>query len=224
MLGIAVTAIASGAPSASAEGKVKLMTVETPYDLPDLPAGALGGSKIFLNLCPGGCTVRPGMDDAVTDTSILVNQTRTLPEYTGWQAGEWAQVLQCVKEVYSPFAVTVTDVRPAAGDIYEEIMIGGSPQDMGFPDGVGGVASVTPGCAANPKGVAFMFTSAINIFAQEAGGSRVHGACWIIAQETAHNFGLSHAYEFIEDGRSACSDPMTYRADCGGQKFYRNKV
>lgn len=228
MFGLAASALVMGSTSAKADtrdtSKVKLMSVELPYALPDVPAGALGGGKIFLNRCVGGCTVRPGMDDATTDTSVLVNQIKNLPEYTGWQTGEWEAVVQCVKEVYSPFAVTVSDVRPPAGDPYEEIMIGGSPQDIGLPQGVGGVASISPGCTPNPKGVAFAFTSAINVFAQEAGGSRVNGLCWIIAQETAHNFGLSHSYEFIEDGRSACNDPMTYRADCGGQKFYRNKV
>ncbi len=209
---------------ASAEGRVKLMTHTLDRPLPFLPAGALGGQTIFLNRCVGGCTVRPGMDDAATDTSSIVNAQKTLPEYTGFQTGEWAQIVQCVQEVYSPFNVHVVDVRPAAGAIYEEIMVGGDPNDLGLPTGVGGIASISPGCAANPKGVAFAFTSAIGIFAAEAGGSRVHGLCWILAQETAHNFGLDHEYEFVEDGRSACNDPMTYRADCGGQKFYRNKI
>ena len=35
-------------------------------------------------------------------------------------------------------------------------------------------------------------------------------------------YGLDHEYEFT-DGTSACNDPMTYRADCGGQKFFRNQ-
>jgi MYXO-CTERM domain-containing protein len=228
MSGLVVSAMVLGGASGAAaedESKLKLMTVPLPYELPDRPAGAITSGKIFLNLCPGGCTVRPGMDDATTDTSSLVTQVKNLPEYTGFAAGEWAQVLQCVKEVYSPYAVVVTDQRPPSTDSYAEIMIGGSPQDIGLPMGVGGVASIVPGCGANPKGVSFAFTSAINVFAAEAGGSRVHGLCWIIAQETAHNFiGGGHAYEFIEDGRSACNDPMTYRADCGGQKFFRNKV
>ncbi len=209
---------------ASADGQVKLMTHMLDRPLPQLPAGALGGQTIFLNRCVGGCTVRPGMDDAATDTSVVVTQQKTLPEYTGFQTGEWAQVVQCVQEVYSPFNVRVVDVRPAAGSIYEEIMVGGSPTDLGLPSRVGGIASVSPGCAANPKGVAFAFTSSIDVFATEAGGSRIHGLCWILAQETAHNFGLDHEFEFVEDGRSACNDPMTYRADCGGQKFYRNKI
>lgn len=227
MFGLVASALVIGGASANAETteRVKLETVQLPYHLPDRPAGAMGGSKMFLNLCPGGCIVRPGMDDATTDTSSIVQQQKSLSEYTGWQPGEWAQVLKCVQEVYSPFLVTVVDQRPAAGEIYEEIMIGGSPQEIGRDPGSGGVASVAPGCVANPKGVAFAFTSAINVFASEAGGSRVNGMCWIIAQETAHNFGIGgHSWEFIENSQSACNDPMTYRSDCGGQKFFRNKV
>lgn len=221
---LALAAVASAPSVAAAESGVKLMTKTLSYELPPVGAGALGGSTIFLNRCVGGCTVRVGMDDATTDTSQIPTTPSSLPEYTGFQTGEWEQVVQCVKEVYSPFNVKVTDVRPAAGSIYEEIMVGGDPANLGLPQGVGGIASISPGCAPNPKGVAFAFTSAINVFAQEAGGSRVHGLCWILAQETAHNFGLDHEYEFVDDGRSACNDPMTYRADCGGQKFYRNKI
>jgi MYXO-CTERM domain-containing protein len=45
--------------------------------------------------------------------------------------------------------------------------------------------------------------------------------CWTVAQESAHAFGLDHEFAF-KDGRSACNDPMTYRVDCGGQRFFRN--
>jgi hypothetical protein len=51
---------------------------------------------------------------------------------------------------------------------------------------------------------------------------RIYRICWTAAQETAHHFGLDHEYQFA-DGTSACNDPMTYREDCGGQKFFRNK-
>jgi uncharacterized protein (TIGR03382 family) len=49
----------------------------------------------------------------------------------------------------------------------------------------------------------------------------VLNVCWTAAQESAHAFGLDHEFEFT-NGRSACNDPMTYRMDCGGQKFFRN--
>jgi MYXO-CTERM domain-containing protein len=51
---------------------------------------------------------------------------------------------------------------------------------------------------------------------------RVYNICWTAAQESAHNYGLDHAFQY-SDGQSACNDPMTYRTDCGGEKFFRNK-
>jgi len=189
---------------------------------PPVADGELGGTTIFLNRCVGGCTVRPGPDNSETDTSPLTQNQTTLAEFT-FQPGEWEATVACAKEVYSPYNVNVTDTRPTAGQNYTEILVAGDPADLGLPNGVGGVASVPANCQPNVKGVSFAFTSAINIFAQEAGGSRVNGLCWIIAQETAHLYGLDHEYEFAEDARSACNDPMTYRADCGGQKFFRNR-
>ena len=66
--------------------------------------------------------------------------------------------------------------------------------------------------------------SAADVFAQEDNNNRVWGVCWIIAQESAHAYGLpDHEYEFVDYNESTCSDPMTYRPDCGGQKFFRNR-
>ncbi len=184
--------------------------------------GDLAGATIFLNRCVGGCMVRPGTDDAATDSSGLVSAASTLPEFT-FPAGEWEDVVACVQEVYSPYNLHVVATRPVGGILYSEIMVGGSPSDIGQDAGVGGVALVSANCQPNPKGVAFAFTSAIDVFASEDGGSRVHGLCWIIAQETAHTFGLDHEYSYVDDNSSACNDPMTYRSDCGGQKFFRNR-
>jgi hypothetical protein len=50
------------------------------------------------------------------------------------------------------------------------------------------------------------------------------GLCYVAAQETAHSLGInSHSYEYL-DGRSACNDPMSYRQNCGGQRFFRNEA
>src|SRR6185503_11791697 len=46
-------------------------------------------------------------------------------------------------------------------------------------------------------------------------------------QETGHAYGMAdHSWSFISDGRSACSDPMSYRVDClsNGQRFFRNEA
>jgi hypothetical protein len=185
----------------------------------------IAGNTIFLNRCIGGCTIRPGEDDATANTSAAITAVANIPEFTGWQPGEWEEVVQCVKEIYSPFAIKVVTERPTTSELYEMVMISGSPGDAGFPDTVGGYGNILfPGCLPNPKGVAYVFTKFIDGWAQDVGGSRVYGLCMVIGQETAHNFGLFHEYDYLDDGRSACNNPMAYRTDCGGQKFFRNKA
>jgi hypothetical protein len=226
LYGCAAFALAGTTPANADEvqefGGVKLVTKTLPIELPQVHAGELGGQTIFLNRCVGGCTVHVGSDDATTDTSVIARSTAMLAEYN-FPPGEWEATVQCVREIYSPYDVTIVDERPTSGT-YEQIMVAGRPQDLGLPSGVGGVGSMALGCAPIPNGMAFAFTSAIPVFAAEAGGSRVHGLCWIIAQETAHNFGLDHQYSFADNNASACNDPMTYRFDCGGQKFFRNRL
>lgn len=94
--------------------------------------------------------------------------------------------------------------------------------------GACGVGIVPEDCGPNQSGVAFAFTDGdnpgdcINEYATLDAGNPVFGMCWIVAQESAHNFGLDHEIMFL-NGMSACSDPMTYQADCGGEKFFRNE-
>jgi MYXO-CTERM domain-containing protein len=219
--------------STSASADIKLdLRVGPPQ--PAIEPAALSGHTIFLNRCAGpdgipgnadgGCPVNPGNDDATANppTSGVPSSPSVLSEYTDFAAGEWEATVQCVKEVYSPFDVKIVDTKPPAGTQYSMIMVGGSGSEVGSP-GSGGVAIVSGNCAPIVKGVSYAFTDQIDIFAQEIGGSRPLGLCWIIAQETAHSFGLDHEFAFLDDMRSACNDPMTYRDDCGGQKFYRNK-
>jgi hypothetical protein len=126
--------------------------------------------------------------------------------------------VQCVKEVYSPYAVQVTDVMPANGVSHNQGIVAGRPGNIGYATaGIGGIAPGTPGCDPRDNVVSFTFA---NIYGG-SGMARVYEICAVAAQETAHAYGLDHAYEWL-DKRSACNDPMSYRTDCGGQKFFRN--
>jgi hypothetical protein len=135
---------------------------------------------------------------------------------------EWAQLMQCLKDVYSPFGVTVSDMPPANGLSYTEDFIAGAPADIGY--GAGGVGGIAPGgCDAKDNVVSFSFS---NVTFWGTGQHRIWELCATAAQETAHAFGLEHEYSFITaypgNSNSACMDPMTYRTDCGGEKFFRN--
>ncbi len=128
---------------------------------------------------------------------------------------EWALVVQCLREVYSPYAIQVTDVKPTAAS-YTMAIVAGKASEAGL-SGVLGVAPVSSDCSPKDNVIAWSFAN------DHGATDRVNNICWTVAQETAHAFGLDHAYQFA-DGTSACNDPMTYRFDCGGQKFFRNKA
>jgi hypothetical protein len=121
--------------------------------------------------------------------------------------------------VYSPYNIMVTDVFPT--DVsHTQGIVAGRPVNIGYgglnTGGLGGTSS----CAPKDNVISFTFA---NIFTSNNQRARVLRLCQVAAQETAHSFGLDHAFQFA-DGSSACTDPMSYRNDCGGQRFFRNQV
>jgi hypothetical protein len=199
--------------------------IDTPIDPPQFAPAAAVSPVIYLERCRGGCTVHLGANDSRTNTSMIPSQpTSTIGEFAddlgeiGAPAdAEWAQIVQCMKEVYSPYAVMVTDVKPPAGASYHEAIIAGHPGDIGMTSDILGAAPLASDCSAIDNVVSFTFAN------QHPPVGRVDNICWTAAQESAHAYGLDHEYAF-SNHRSACSDPMTYRADCGGQKFFRNQA
>jgi hypothetical protein len=129
-----------------------------------------------------------------------------------------------MQEVYAPYNITVTDVQPAAGTGYNEAIIAGNPDQLGQPQNVLGVAPLASDCSPIDNVISFSF-------ANEHGGTgmdRVYNICWTASQESAHAYGLDHEFTFttgnVANDHSACNDPMTYRTDCGGEKFFRNET
>jgi hypothetical protein len=207
-----------------------------------LPVQALAADPqvspiLYLNRCKGGCKVRKGVDDARAMTSSIPcpppgtaspgtgcttsgAHEFTVEEFTN-SAGvsgaaadaEWAQLMLCVRELYSPYNLQVVDEVPPGGLSHNQGIVAGRPVNIGWT-GIGGVA---PGTQCNPRDNVISFTFA-NIY---GGSDRINNICAVVGQETAHAYGLDHAYAF-SDGRSACTDPMSYRSDCGGQRFFRN--
>ncbi|MEO8702325.1 MAG: hypothetical protein ABI867_19930 [Kofleriaceae bacterium] len=220
---LVVTRIATAEPISGAR-----IAIETPVEAFTTPSPVAGISRtIYLERCLGGCDVLGGT------TNDAVNLVSTIPEpgqyrltefhnttgETGASAdAEWAMVVQCMKEVYSPFDVDVTDVKPAVGP-YHLAIIAGVPGEVGLAPNVLGVAPLASNCGAFDNVISFSFA---NAHGQSELLDRVNNLCWTAAQESAHAFGLDHEFEFVKNGASACNDPMTYRVDCGGQKFYRN--
>ncbi|MDX2092287.1 MAG: Ig-like domain-containing protein [Kofleriaceae bacterium] len=184
--------------------------------IPSQPHATAAGT-LYLNRCVGGCTIyKSGLNDARTRQSTIPQGDAT--EYTltefAWGDEVWNDIVQCVKEVYSPYDVVITDQPPAPGVPYNEAIIAGTDDEVGRS--AGGIAPVTGDCM--PYNYTINFT-----FANDYAPSQVFQICAVAAQESGHSYGLDHTFAFI-DGTSGCRDPMTYRGDCGGQKFFRNEM
>jgi hypothetical protein len=207
----------------TAAAEPRRVTVETPVEAFSQPATA--APYLYLNRCSGGCTITgassndaaQGMTTIPSPGSYIVGEFENVNGDIGTAAdADWAAVVQCMKEVYSPYAITVSDVPPTDGTMFNEAVIAGQPQNIGMSADILGIAPLANNCAPQANVISFSFAN------HHGPDARVFNICWTAAQESAHAYGLDHEFSF-SDGTSACSDPMTYRTDCGGQKFFRNK-
>ncbi len=176
----------------------------------------LGLRYLYINPCRGGCLIKKGGDDARTHFTDAPDDPPgteyTLSEFK-WGDDVWNQVMQCMREVYSPFDIEVTDQPPPAGTAYNEGIVAGGQAELHL-SGFGGYAYLNPDCT--PRSFALSFSFA-NDYPPDP-----YQICYVASQETAHSFGLLHSFEYL-DGRSACNDPMSYR-ECGGfERFFRNE-
>ncbi|MBX3155550.1 MAG: hypothetical protein KF773_06105 [Deltaproteobacteria bacterium] len=205
-----------GVPTIAAADRPRSVRVPTP------PGGFASidvvPNILFLNRCRGGCTIKFGTtNDARTHTSTIPNGSGMfqMTEFA-WGDGEWNELMACMRQVWSPFGVTVTDVQPATTEHYNEDIIAGTPAELNLGGGIGGIAPVGLGCTPVNHAISFSFA---NIYTNAF--ERVNDICWTAAQEIAHTYGLDHSFS-LPGGISACNDPMTYRTDCGGRKFFRD--
>lgn len=158
-------------------------------------------SKImFLNRCARGCSITPGEDDARLNTSRIVAGVSVV---SPWRHGDasWAKLVQCVTEIYAPYDVQVTDIDPGDKIFHHEAIVAGQYTDIGYPTPVGGIALSQ--CSPANNVISFTFANGFP--------DNPMSICHTVAQETAHSYGLEHAYD--------CSDPMTYLPSCGRQFF-----
>jgi uncharacterized protein (TIGR03382 family) len=149
---------------------------------------------VFLNRCSSGCQVLIGTTDSRSDHSDIGHGTLSAYPYGD---SRWQQVVSCVKGVMAPFNITVTDQDPGTADHFE-VMVAGSPGQLGLSGGVGGIADYacnSPGvCSYVPNALVFDFT--------DVWGGSVTQDCGTIAQEVAHAWTLDHS--------TVQSSPMTY--------------
>jgi MYXO-CTERM domain-containing protein len=161
---------------------------------------ALAQSKIiYLN--KNGVTLSPGDNDSRTNKSTIVTATTSLPAWNV-SAANWQTTVTCMKDLFSRFDVTVTDVDP--GNVpHMEAVFGGSPTQVGMDANTAGVSPFTLDCVVIENSIVFTFTGAFQMTPREA--------CEVMAQEVAHSYGLDH--------QLLASDPMTYLDYTGNRSF-----
>lgn len=155
---------------------------------------------LFLNRCAQGCSIQPGVSDARFNTSSIVQGGTA--SITPWRHGDesWERLVECVKEIYAPYDVQVTDVDPGSNVFHHEAIVAGDYTEINYEKNVGGVAPSQ--CRPANNVISFSFAN---------GFDDPIRICHIVGQETAHSYGLEHAMD--------CSDPMTYLTSCGRQFF-----
>ena len=169
---------------------------------PERAAAPVNSHIIYLNRCPtGGCTVVQGTTSSKSDPLHSSLGHGVVGAFTRGDE-TWNTIVACMKEVYAPFNVQITEVDPAAQPHFE-IVFGGKPQDLGLDANLGGVSPFS--CTRYiPDSVVFVF---------DVWGDNPDEICATAAQELAHSFALDHATE--------PSDPMTYFA-YPGRRHYKD--
>jgi len=171
---------------------------------------APGGPPTIVYMNKVGVTLTPGTNDSRTNRSTVVGTTSTIPAFEG-SAAEWTAIMQCVRTIFAPYNMTITDVDPGNVAHFESIM-GGRAQQAGMEQGVLGVSPFTTNCSLIPNSIVFTFTASTrDAYGTTAG--LAEEICEIAAQEIAHSFGLDHEY--------LASDPMTY-LNFNGLKRFQN--
>jgi hypothetical protein len=191
--------IAPGSPVLATRGPRAAMMWEPVVSIE--AAAPINTHTIYLNRCVDGCTVAQGSTNATTSP---VHSSLGHGVLSAFSQGDdtWNTVVACMKDVYAPFNVEVTEVDPGEQPHFE-IMIGGMPQQIGLASDLGGVSPFS--CQPYiPNSVVFVF---------DVWGNDPEEICATAAQEIAHSFSLDHATE--------PSDPMTY-FKYKGRRHYMN--
>ena len=191
-----VVACLATASFATASAEPRAIKINAPRMTPrssHAAAAAPSSRLIFVKRCPDvGCVVKFGPeDDSRADVSSIADGPRIIGRFSQGTA-VWTAMLDCVRATYAPFDIEVTDADPGNVPHFEHL-VGGSPTDLSgdLGGGVGGVSPFT--CDEIPNAITYTF---------DVWGPNADLLCAVVAQETAHAFGLEHE---MND-----KDPLTY--------------
>ncbi|MEZ4363770.1 MAG: hypothetical protein R3B48_26565 [Kofleriaceae bacterium] len=158
---------------------------------------------IFLNRCPGGCTVGNQRNDSRQNQSTIPKRPGVLSEFP-FGDQEWDKLVQCVRHAYSLYDVTVTDQEPDEVTDHIEVMVAGTSLALGFEASILGISPLAEDCSPVRNVLSFAFAAAHF-------QGNLNELCSTVVHEAGHTFGLDHALQ--------CRDPMTYLVACGDRLF-----
>jgi len=174
-------------------------------DAHDLPEPIFGPRRVMrtIVLWRGGLTLGPGQDDASRNVSSIVASAKKelvkVPAFAGSDKS-WNSFVGCVRDQWKAYDVKVVEERPQ-GSGYVLAVVGGTPDLVGFPKKVLGLAPFSGEPIEDP--VVLIFSKTLKEHARNM--------CDTASMEIAHAYGLDHAY--------LCSDVMTYLPACGQKRF-----
>ncbi|MBA2540138.1 MAG: hypothetical protein H0V17_10925 [Deltaproteobacteria bacterium] len=153
-----------------------------------------------------GGALSPGASNSQLDTSSLIERPTTID---GWDIDDasWAETVACVRAMWAPYDVAITDVDPGATP-HIQVHVGGSPTSIELPPKIGGVAPMATDCSVVEHSIVFVFPANLRNDPQ--------AVCEVVAQEVGHSYGLDHELE--------PSDPMTYLSFAGERTFQDKTV
>jgi hypothetical protein len=167
----------------------------------DGTAGLAASRTIYLN--KNGITLSPGANDSATNRSTVVTQQTAVPAWNV-SASVWSSTVSCIREVFAPFNLTITETDPGSVP-HIEAVFGGSAALLGQPSNLAGVSPFTADCAVIESSIVFAFMGAL------PADPRL--ACEVMAQEIAHSYGLDHVM--------VASELMTY-LPFEGRRWFQN--
>jgi hypothetical protein len=205
---LAVVCLMSWATTAQAElDRSRFVRVPTWVKPEDVPH-AVNSRVIFLNRCAAGCKITFGATDSRTNKSQIGQGTLSAFKYGD---DSWNAVVQCMKDTFSRFNVRVTDRDPGATAPHFEIMIAGTPGQIGLSGGVLGIAEYS--CQQAGVCTPYLPNTIVYDFSNAYDGipNRDEEICATAAQEIAHTWTLDHVTDK--------TDPMTYYTYQGHRDF-----
>lgn len=172
----------------------------------NVAAGSAAASPLALSrtiyLNRDGAQLQPSSaNDARQQRSTIASKNVTIPAWTATPA-LWSDTVQCVRDLFAPFAVKVVTEDP--GNVpHLEAIFGGSATLLGLARGIVGISPFNSTCTTIENSIVFVFTDDLPANARTV--------CEVMAQEIAHSYGLDH--ELL------ASDPMTYLPYKGNRWF-----